>query len=310
MKPRLLFMGSPAIAVPSLKFLLENGYPIVGVVSQPDQPAGRGQKIEPCAVAEFAREANLPLFQPGGLKGPEVLKTLKSFSPDLILLVAYGKILPREILEIPKHCVNLHFSLLPKYRGAAPVQWALIHGEEETGVTTMLMVEKLDAGPILMQKRVVIEPDETAEGLGQRLANSGAHLLIETIGLLEKGDFHPTPQNESDATLARSLKKEDGRLDFSNRATMVLNRIRGVTPWPGAFTRFQGKILKVHRAVVSESGRKGASGEILHLGPKGIEVACGQGSLFFEEVQLEGKKRLSAVDFAHGSRLEVGMRLE
>ncbi|MBI2082124.1 MAG: methionyl-tRNA formyltransferase [Deltaproteobacteria bacterium] len=306
-KPRLLFMGSPEIAVPSLKALVESGESIVAVITQPDRPAGRGQKITSCAVAEFAKDHDLLLLQPEKIRDVSFFEKLKGLAPDLIVVVAYGKILPKEILEIPKHCVNLHFSLLPKYRGAAPVQWALINGEEETGVTTMFMVEKLDAGPILMQKKVSIESDETAETLGQRLANSGAQLLVETIGLLEKGDLRPTPQNESEATLAPSLKKEDGQLDFSKKATTLLNQIRGVTPWPGAFTHLQGKLLKIHRASVSD--KSGKPGEVLAISPEGIEIGCGKGSLVIHELQLEGKKRMLAAEFLKGHPLKLGSYL-
>jgi methionyl-tRNA formyltransferase len=244
------------------------------------------------------------------IRDPEVFSQIRELSPDLILVVAYGQILPREILDLPAcQSVNLHFSLLPKYRGAAPVQWALIKGEATTGVTTLFMSEKLDAGPILIQRESPIRPDDNAGTLAMRLAGLGAGILIETIELLRVGKGKPVVQDESKATLAPSLKKEDGRLDFSKNAKTVLNQIRGVTPWPGATTLLNGRLLKIHSAEVLPSKGHGSRGMIVEVGPGGIDIACGKDLLRIKELQLEGKRRLPCPEFLKGHRLEPGMRL-
>jgi methionyl-tRNA formyltransferase len=309
---KILFMGSPEVAVPSLKTLLDDAKKnkIVGVVSQPSRPSGRGREISSPAVARFAKENNLLLFQPEKVKNnPEFLEILKSLEPDLIVVVAYGKILPKEILELPpKGCVNVHFSLLPKYRGAAPMQWAMIHEETETGVTTMKISQKLDAGDIYLQKKTAILPEDDAEILGHRLAIVGAQLLAETIEGIESDSLDPIPQNDAQATLAPPLKKEDGKIDWSEKAKTIASKIRAVVPWPGAFTFLNGKLLKIYHA--SPLPRKQAApGEILATNAEGIEIACAQDALLITELQLEGKRRMSASDFLKGHPLEVGQKL-
>jgi len=303
---RILFMGSPEIAIPPLKRLLEGQDEIVTAVSQPDKPAGRGQELQACAVAQFARERNLPLLQPEKLN-EETVRQIRSLQSDLIVVVGYGKILPNELLNIPlQKCVNVHFSLLPKYRGAAPVQWALINGETETGVTTLFMTDKLDAGPILLQKRLPIEPEDTVESLSRRLANAGADLLAETVDLLKRNELNSIPQNDREATTAPSLKKKDGRIDFGNKARVICNQIRGMTPWPGTFTLLEGRFLKVLQAEALPRHKPEAAGTILAVGPLGLEVACGQESLLLKEVQLEGKRRMPATEFLKGHPLKPG----
>ncbi len=310
-KMRILFMGSPEIAVPSLKALLESGEKVVGVVTQPDKPAGRGREVTPPPVALFAREKKLPLLQPVTLKNnPDFLKTLRELAPDLIVVVAYGKILPRELLDLPpRKCLNVHFSLLPKYRGAAPVQWALINDEEETGVTTFLIGEKVDAGPIFLQKKVLINSEDTTEILGQRLALVGAEILAETVQGIKENRLDPIPQNDRLATMAPLLKKEDGKIDWGRKATTIANQVRGMNPWPGTFTHRQGLLLKVFHAEAAP-GRRGAQpGEVLVTEDEGIEVACGHGALRIRELQIEGGRRMSATDFLKGHAIKPGERL-
>lgn len=308
----VVFMGSPEIAVPSLKVVLESGHKIVGVVSQPDRPVGRGLELTPPAVARFAKEKGLPLFQPESLKkNPEFLETLRGLKADVVAIVAYGKILPKEVLDLPPHgCVNVHFSLLPKYRGAAPLQWALINNEEETGVTTFRLKDgPVDSGPVLLQKKVMMHDEDNAEILGKRLAVIGAELLIETLDGLSDGSLEAMPQNDRLATPAPMLKKEDGHLDWTRKSKALWGQIRGVTPWPGAFTSLKGKRLKIHTAELVEHPKKGAAGEIVEIQGDGIQIACGQGSLLIKDMQLEGGKRLACDVFLKGHPLAPGERL-
>lgn len=308
---KILFMGTPEVAVPTLTTLLESGDKVVGVVTQPDKPAGRGQAIVTPPVALLAKEKGLPLFQPERVKGNiEFLGILKKLAPDVIVVVAYGKILPSEILTLPPmKCINLHFSLLPKYRGAAPVQWALINGEEVTGVTTFVLVEKVDAGPILLQKKVLIEPEDNTALLGHRLAIAGASLMQETLEGLKANRLSSIPQVENLATLAPLLRKEDGRIDWARKNTVILGQIRGMNPWPGATTTLNGKLLKIHHAEMDANKKTGAPGEILGMTSEGLEVACQPGTLLLTELQLEGKKRMDATAFLAGHPLQKGQRL-
>lgn len=311
---KILFMGSPEWALPSLKALLESGHPVVGVVTQPDRPAGRGQEVTPCAVAAYARASGLPLLQPEKIDDP-FLGEVKKINADLAIVVAYGRILPRSFLQLfPNRCWNVHFSLLPKYRGAAPVQWALLNDEPETGVTTMLIQERLDAGPILMQKKIVISEEDTASTLGTRLANAGGHLLRETLEALENDELAPQPQNEREATLAPSFQKEDGRLDWSRKAKMLWCQVRAMNPWPGAWTLLDGKRLKIHHAEALSRKTTEPPGTVISTGakgnlPKGIEIACGHDVLLVDELQLEGKKKMDASDFLQGYPLAEGKQL-
>ncbi len=307
---KIVFMGSPEIALPSLKALLASSHRVVAVVSQPDRPAGRGRGLTPPAVAAYAREKGLPLFQPEKIKGdPEFVSALRTLAPDAIAVVAYGKILPPDVLSLPRlGCVNVHFSLLPQYRGAAPLQWALINGDEETGVTTFRLNEGLDTGPILLQKKVGIHDEDDAAILGHRLSNIGAELLVETLDALKEGTLEPIPQNDLLATKAPLLKKEDGHIDWSRKAKALWGQVRGMTPWPGAFTSWRGCRLKVHRAGCDAIARPGAAGEVVEINDEGIHVSCGQGVLLVKELQIEGGKRLAAKDFLKGHPVAVGER--
>lgn len=316
MKPlRIIFMGSPEVAVPSLKILKESLHEVVAVVSQPDKPAGRGQLLTAPAVAQYAKDNGLPLFQPDRIKNnPEFLEILKNLKADLIAIVAYGKILPPELLNLtPLQCINVHFSILPKYRGAAPMQWAVIEGEEETGVTTFILVDKVDAGPILLQKRVSIEPEDTCVELAPRLANLGSITLLETVNGLSEGALTPMPQNDFHATIAPLLKKEDGRLDFTRKARFLVNQIRGMNPWPGTSTTYQGKFLKIFRAEETAARGGAVPGTVVvvdaHNADRGLQIACKDSSLLLKEVQLEGKKRMPITEFLKGNPVTIGERL-
>ena len=305
-------MGSPEIAVPSLKAILESGHKIVAVVSQPDKPVGRGLELTPPHVARFAKEEGLPLFQPDKIRdNPEFVETLRGLKADVVAIVAYGKILPKEVLNLPPHgCINVHFSLLPKYRGAAPLQWALINNDEETGVTTFRLKDgAVDSGPVLLQKKVMLHDEDNAEILGNRLAVIGAELLIETLDGIADGSLEAMPQNERLAMPAPMLKKEDGHLDWTRKAKALWGQIRGVTPWPGAFTSLKGKRLKIHAAEPVDHARKGAPGVITEITDEGIHISCGQGALLIKELQLEGGKKLSTDVFLKGHPLGVGDKL-
>lgn len=306
---RAVFMGTPAFAVSSLRALAESGHEIAAVITQPDRPAGRGATLRPPAVKREALQRGLPVFQPCRVKAPEVLEYLTEIRFEVIVVVAYGQIIPRSIIELPPlGCVNVHASLLPKYRGAAPINWAIANGEARTGVTTMLIEERLDAGDMLRKRETEIAPDETAVSLGERLAGIGAELLVETLAALQAGGVVPEKQNEDEASYAPILKRADGRVDWNLSAPRIFDRMRGFQPWPGTFTSFRGKRLHIHRArpAVSDRGKPGW----LSVGEQSPSVGCGEGTaLRLEEVQLEGKKRVSASDFVRGYHLHEGEML-
>ena len=314
---KLVFCGTPQFAVPTLKALLAAGHEIPLVVTQPDRPAGRAQEVIAPPVKQTAMAAGILVTQPEKIRNnAEFRARLESIQPDAIVVVAYGRIIPGWMLALPRlGCINLHGSLLPKYRGAAPIQWAVAMGEEITGNTTMLLEEGLDTGPILKQQALIVRPDQTALDLFDEMAIGGAPLIVETLSGLESGTVKPRPQDHSRATLAPLLEREDGRIHFNlHPAIKIKNRWRGFQPWPGAFTTLDGKKLIVHKMDVAEGADFGepatvAPGEIV-VKHKRIFAACA-GNTWIEllELQLEGKKRLSAVDFLHGTQLATGMRL-
>lgn len=308
---RIIFMGTPEAAVPALERVIQRGHEVEAVFTQPDRPVGRHQVLTPPPVKQLAQQYGLTVYQPEKIKTDEVRTIFETLTPDVVVVVAYGKILPPWLLEIPRQgCINVHFSLLPKYRGAAPVHWAIALGETETGVTTMLMDPGLDTGPILLQRRCEINPDETAPELTEKLAPLAAELLIETLEKLERGEVTPLPQNESQASYAPMLKREDGLIDWQLTAAEIRNRIRGFQPWPGAWTTLKGHRLILWRAAVLSDEADSPPGTIRHITKDTLVVACGnQTSLRVEELQLEGKRRLSVRDFLNGTRLEVGMPL-
>lgn len=295
----IVFMGTPDFAVPCLQALLDAGYPVTGVFTQPDKPKGRGYQLTPPPVKELALKYNLPVFQPKSMRDGEALEILKQCQPDLIIVVAYGKILPKEILDFPRlGCINVHGSLLPKYRGAGPVQWSIIKGEKVTGVTTMYMAEGVDTGDMLESASLEIGENETAEELMERLSHLGAELLISTVKKAEEGTLQPIPQDETLATHAPMLDKEMACLDFSKPAEEVHNLIRGLSSWPCAYTTYQGKRLKVYRSKLAD--QSGEPGKLLDT--KRFIVACGTGSVELETVQYEGGKRMAGADFLRGKK--------
>ena len=304
---KIIFMGSAAFAVPSLHKILESEHEVIAVITQPDKPAGRGLEITACPVAAFARENNLFLFQPEKVRSnTPFIENLKKLGADLFVVVAYGKILPKEVLAIPhKGCVNVHSSLLPKYRGPAPIHWAIINGDEETGVTTMFMNEKMDEGDIIHYCTTSIDECETAQDLHDRLAVLGSELLQQTLEAIAKNEAEPFAQPHHLQSYAPMLEREDGHINWQQPAKQVYNRFRGLTPWPGAFCFVEGKRLHIHEAAFVNDEHKEKPGCILSL-DKAIVVACQTGKLYLLEVQLEGKKRMPVQDFLRGHPLTVG----
>lgn len=304
--PSILFMGTPDFARVILQALHQAGYPIVGVFAQPDKRGGRGQHLLSPPVALYARAHQLPLFQPTSVKDEEVLKTIESFKADLIVVAAYGKILPDRILASARvACVNLHASLLPKYRGASPISAAILSGDLRTGVSLMEVHSQLDAGPVYSTTELEIEPHDTTETLTQKLAVSGAQLLLDSIpNLLQKK--LPVPQNESLATYAGMIKKEMAHIDWTQSAVQIERMIRAYQPWPVAYTLIDNQALKIYSALLLDGLHKADKGTIVGISPQGIEVVCGNGILCITEVQLQGRNRMKASDFARGYRLKVG----
>jgi len=319
MKPLpLLFMGSPHIAVTLLGDLLRAGHEIRGVITQPDKPAGRGQNLHPPPVKEFAIAQGLTVFQPSRLKDPDLFENLKRLSPQAIIVAAYGKLIPNEMLAMtPWGCLNLHFSLLPKYRGASCVASAIRNGESHTGVTIMRIIEKLDAGPILLQEKVEIEPEETTGALEERLAKIGSELMQKALEKLDQGDLAEREQDESLVSFAPLIHKDEGHIDWKLPAQKNHDLIRAFQPWPAAFTYLDKRRIKVHGSKIvpppSENrNQKAGPGEVIKLSESGIEVACGSGQLLLTEVQPENKRRMKAWDFIQGHHhlLQVGKSFE
>jgi methionyl-tRNA formyltransferase len=305
----LVFCGTPAFAVPTLEKLVEAGLAVRLVVTQPDRPKGRGMELAPSPVKQRALQLGLPVSQPDKIKNNEEFRAqLAAIKPDAIIVVGYGRIIPPWMIDLPPlGNLNLHASLLPKYRGAAPVQWTIARGESVTGVTTMRIDAGLDTGDILLQEEITIAQQENAETLAPRMAAIGAGLMVETVRGLQAGTIHPRPQDHGHATLAPMLKKEDGRIDFRLTAKEILNRLRGFQPWPGAYTSWRGKNLHIWVARAVE--RPLAEGEIAVDGGE-VLVGCGGGSaLQLLEVQMEGKKRMPASDFVHGHQPRPGEKL-
>jgi methionyl-tRNA formyltransferase len=306
-KPRILFMGTPRFALPSLQVVIERAETVIGVVTQPDRPSGRGQLVVMPPVKERAMRHNLPVYQPLKVREQHFIQQVQALSPDLIVVVAFGQILPRALLDIPpRGCINVHASLLPAYRGAAPINWALINGENVTGVTIMLLDEGLDTGDILLQQPVAILPEDTTATLHDRLAASGAALLGEAIEQLASGGWTRIVQDHARATYAPILKKEDGCIAWSKSASEIHNQIRGMNPWPGSFTFFRGKLLKIYHTGVLEKHAGAAPGKIIAVSDTGVEVAAGNGALLIQELQIEGKKKMPAGDFIKGQGIKVG----
>jgi len=307
---RVVFLGSGRFAIPSLEALLAAGHDVAAVVTQPDREKGRGRELSPPPLKPAAAARGLKVLQPRRVREPEALAALQALAPEAQVVVAYGQILPRAVIDVaPRGTVNVHASLLPRYRGAAPVQWAIVNGEKETGVTTMLIDEGLDTGPVLLSRATPIGEEETAGELETRLAHLGGQLLVETLAELEAGRLVPRPQDAARASLAPIIKKEDGLIDWSRPAEALARRVRGFHPWPGAYTSARGRGLKVLRAR-AESGGEGAAGTLLRIDREGIVVTSGEGSaLRLVEVQPESRHAMPAAAFAAGARLSVGERL-
>ena len=301
---RIVFMGTPDFAAAILKRLIDTGRNVVGVFSQPDKPVGRKQVIMPTATKALAMEHGIPVFQPAKLRDGEALRIMQELKPDLTVVAAYGKILPKDILDVaPLGNVNVHGSLLPKYRGSAPIQWSVINGDKVTGITTMFMAEGMDTGDMIMKFELPIGEDETAGELFDRMAKLGAESIEKTLELFDSGEVKGKPQNEEEATYAPMLKKEMGEIDFGKTAEEIHNLVRGLNPWPTAFTFLDGKTIKVHEAKEAE-GFSGTEGELLD--EKRFVVGTKNGAVEFITVQPEGKNKMSGADFIRGRRLAKG----
>lgn len=307
---RILFMGTPEFAVGTLEALIQSRHEVVAVVTQPDRPKGRGNAVKFPPVKEAALAHGIPVLQPLKVREPEVVEQLRAFAPDLIAVVAFGQLLPKVILEMPRYgCVNVHASLLPKYRGAAPIQWAVINGEAESGVTTMMMSRGLDKGDMLKKSVVRLDPKETGDSLHDKLAALGGPLLLETIDELEQGTIVRVPQDDAQSSYAPMLTKELGRIDWIKPADELERLVRGLNSWPSAYTRLHGKTLKIWDAdVVSASG--GEPGKVLQADKNGLVIQAGEGALRIVSLQLEGKKRMEADAFLRGYPVQVHERME
>ncbi len=304
---RIVYFGTPEFAVAPLRHLLAAGHSVVGVVCQADKPAGRGQHVAAPPVKLAAIELRLPLLQPAKARDPEFFEALRAWQPELIAVAAYGKILPKTILDLPRWgCINVHASLLPRHRGAAPIQWAIFEGDPTTGVTIMQMSEKMDAGDILLQRVTPISDTESYGELQSRLADIGAAALVEALAQLPDGRLVPQVQDEALVTYAPMIEKEQGRIDWQRPAAAIGRQVRAFNPWPSAFTTLEGKLLKIHRA--HPAAAVGRAGEVSDDGVS-VHVGTGSGVLVLEEVQVEGRKRMSARDCARGGALRSGVKL-
>ncbi|MDZ4817174.1 MAG: methionyl-tRNA formyltransferase [Verrucomicrobiota bacterium] len=312
---RIVFIGTADLACPSLDLLSKtDGMKLVAVVTQPDRPAGRQLKLTPSPVKEAALKIHLPIFQPEKIRSPQALEQIKYWHPDVVIVAAYGQLIPKSILDIPKYgCLNVHASLLPKYRGAAPIQWALLNGERSTGITIMQMNTGLDTGDILLQKEIPIRRHDNAQTIHDKLAHQGAELLVHTLKTLPSNTIKPIKQGDSPTPYARKITKEDTRLDWSRMPLDLWLQIRSFSPRPGAFTLWNDgvtdKILKVFGIIISRRA-KGQPGEIVRIDSHGILVAAKSGGLLLREVQLEGRKRMSAAQLGQGNLLKVGQILK
>jgi methionyl-tRNA formyltransferase len=309
-KPRILFMGTPAFAVPALEGLADNGYPVIAVVTQPDRPQGRGRTMAPPPVKVVAEAHGLTALQPEKVRTPDFLEAFRQLAPDLVIVAAFGQILPREIIHGPREgCINIHPSLLPKYRGAAPINWTLIRGEEKTGVTIMRMDEGVDSGDILLQEETPIGAEEAFGALHDRLATMGAGLLLKALAMLEAGTLQPRPQDHRLATTAPRLAPEDGLIRWDTDARAIVTLIRGLSPTPSAYTFLNEKKLKIFMATAEIADVRDAPGTVTGETALGLRVAAGNGYVLLREVQLEGKKRLAVRDFLRGVRIAPGQVL-
>ncbi len=300
-------MGTPEFAVPSLESLLKSPHQVVGVVTQPDRPKGRGQDVVYSPIKLICLRDHIPYLQPTKMKDPVFLDALRAWQPDVIAVTAFGRILPPAVLSLPpRGCVNVHGSLLPKYRGAGPVQWAIIRGERETGITTMMMDEGMDTGAMLLQESIPIEPDDTAGTLAPKLAKIGGRLLVETLRQLEAGTLVPRQQDHTLATMAPILKKEDGQIDWAMSAADIRNRIRGLSPWPGAYTDCKGERWSLWLVAVHEGTATAPPGTVTNVTKDAVDVATGEGTLRLKEIQPANSRRMTMAQYLAGHRLVPG----
>ena len=307
---KVIYMGTPDFSVGALEAIIKAGHEVVLVVTQPDKPKGRGKAMQASPVKECALSHGLEVFQPTKIRESENVEYLRKFDADIFVVAAFGQILPKSILDMPKYgCVNIHASLLPKYRGAAPIQWAVINGDEVTGVTTMLMNEGIDTGDMIAKKQVRLAEDETGGSLFDRLAETGAELIVETMKMLEEGTAEFTHQNSEEATHTSMISKELGSIDWSKPAAEIERLIRGLNPWPSAYTRLNGKTFKIWKAQVAEGSSSDKPGTIIKIGKNELLVQTGEGALSLTEVQLEGKKRMDVGSFLRGCQIEEGIVL-
>ncbi|MDN9636400.1 methionyl-tRNA formyltransferase [Clostridioides difficile] len=307
---KIVFMGTPDIAVPCLQKIIDEKYEILGVVTQPDKPKGRGKKLGMSPVKELAIENNIPVYQPVKARDKEFIDKIKSLNPDVIVVVAFGQILPKEILEIPKlGCINVHVSLLPKYRGAAPINWVIINGEEKTGVTTMYMDEGLDTGDMILKTEVNIDENITAGELHDKMMNIGAETLKETLRLIEEGNAPREVQNHEEFSYAPIMNKSLGNIDFSKSAREIHNLVRGVNPWPSAYTTYNDVIMKVWKTKVLDEKSTKDVGTIIDVSKDGIKVSTIDNVLLIEEIQMPNKKRMLVGEYIKGNTIETGLVL-
>ena len=307
----LVFLGTPSFAVPTLERIVQAGHRVLAVFTQPDRPKGRGGELAASPVKETALRFSLPVHQPERIRRPEPVEQLKQMQPDAMVVVGYGQIIPQSIIDIPRHgIINVHASLLPKYRGAAPIQWAIANGEASSGVTTMRIDAGLDTGDMLLKWETPIGPEENAIELGQRMAQAGADLLVETLAGIDSGTIRPEAQDNLQASLAPILKKEDGEVDWNWPGRKIANRARGFLPWPGAYTYFRGQLFHIWKARVADEPGEGGPGRLMPL-KRRLLVSSGEGSaLELLEVQIEGRKRMPAEAFLNGHRLDENERFD
>ena len=307
---KVLFMGTPDFAVSTLKSIIEAGHELIGVVTQPDKVRGRGSKVSYSPVKEAALEYNLKVYQPVKVRDEEFIQMVDDMQPEVIVVAAFGQILPKRLLDIPPYgCINVHASLLPKYRGAAPIQAAILNGEEETGITIMHMDVKLDTGDMILQESIPISKDDTGGSLHDKLALLGGELLVKALDKLKDGSAKRIPQDDSKATYVKMMDKEMGRIDFNQPATVIERMIRGLNPWPSAFTKYEGKNMKLWRAEVVESSSDAKPGEVIEADKESFIVMTAKDALVIKEVQLECKKRMPCAAFLRGCPIEKGVIL-
>lgn len=304
---KMIFMGTPDFSVPALKALAEQGHQVIAVVTQPDKPKGRGKAVQMTPVKEAALELNIPVYQPVKVREDGFLQQIEAMEPEVIVVAAFGQILPQRLLDIPKYgCINIHASLLPKYRGAAPIQWVIIDGEKETGITTMQMNAGLDTGDMLEKAVVPIDPEETGGSLHDKLSAAGGKLILSTLDKLEKGQLVPVPQTEENTCYAKMLDKALGKIDWNQDAQRIERLIRGLNPWPSAYTGLEGKTLKLWQAKVVEEDYPGQPGQVVKAGKNELLIKTGKGTLSVLSLQLEGKKRMDTGAFLRGYPVSEG----